>query len=365
MRRARAGFTFVVAVALTAGCGPEPCGGVGVICRVAGTGDAAFDGDGRAADETALYLPSAVRVGPSGRLVIVDYNNHRLRELDDDGQVRTLAGNGEHAPSLPGGPATDSPLENPSDAAFAPNGELLFVSLHDPQLLVVRAGGTLERIAGTGEPGDDGDGGPAAAARFGELAALAIGPDGSVFLADALAHRVRVVRPAGNVEAFAGTGISGGDGDGGPAVAATLIRPEALVVDAAGNVYIADAGGHRVRKVAPDGTITTVVGTGARGFSGDDGPAAAALLDNPLGLALASDGTLYLADAGNHRLRRVAPDGTISTLAGDGSPGLAGDGAAALAARLYGPARLELSPDGASLYLADQRNHVVRVVDLR
>jgi outer membrane protein assembly factor BamB len=344
-----------------AGCG-EPCGAPGDICRVAGTGERAFNGDGHDATDTAFYLPSAVRQGPDGRVYVMDFNNMRLRVVEDDGTMGTFAGSGVHYYAATGGPATESPFENPIDFAFEPSGETLLVSLHDPRVLRIDAGGILRLVAGIGDEGDSGDGGPALSARFTELHGVAAAPDGTIVVADGSANRVRVITPDGTIEAFAGTGESGYAGDGGPATEALLRRPTALAIDAGGAVYIADADNHVVRRVDPDGIITTVAGTGERGSDGDGGPATAARLAVPEGVAVAADGTLYIAEWQGNRVRAVAPDGTITTLAGRGSPGLTGDGGPALEATLDGPARLSLAGD--RLYVADQRNGCARVVYL-
>jgi hypothetical protein len=345
----------------TAGCG-EPCGAPGDICRVAGNGERAFNGDGLDATETAFYLPSAVREGPDGRVHVMDFNNMRLRVVDDDGTMATVAGSGVHYYAATGEPATESPLENPIDFAFAPGGELVLIQLHDPRVLRIDAGGILRLVAGTGEEGDSGDGGPGVAARFTELEGLAVAGDGTIVVADGAADRVRTIAPDGTVRAFAGTGEPGYAGDGGPATEALLRRPTALAIAADGAVYLADADNHVVRRVGPDGVITTVAGTGEPGSDGDGGPATAARLAMPEGVAVAGDGTLYIAEWQGNRIRRVAPDGTISTLAGQGPPGLSGDGGAALDATLDGPARLSLAGD--RLYVADQRNGCARVIYL-
>lgn len=365
--RSLCSFTLAPLLAVAAGCAPAPveegpCGGAGVICHVAGTGEAGFNGDGLTPEATQLYLPSAARLGPDGLLYVMDYNNMRLRCRLEAGVVDTVAGNGVHAIAQPDGSARDSPFENPIDLGFLPDDRLVIVSLHDPRVLRVEHDGTLVSIAGTGEAGDGGDGGPSTEATFQELAALAVAPDGSLFVSDSKANRVRVIRPDGQVYAYAGTGEVGGGGDGGPAVDAQLSSPAGLALDASGNLYVADMFNHRVRRVdAETGVIDTVAGTGARGFAGEGGPALAAELQWPRGVAVAPDGRLYIADTYNHRLRRVESDGTLVTVAGS-ARGHAGDGGPAVEAQLDGPAYLEAT--GELLYVADMQNHVVRVLHL-
>lgn len=361
MPQLRSLVPLLIALTVLAGC-PDPCASPGHICRVAGTGESAFNGEGLPATRTALYLPSAVRMGPGGQLHLMDFNNMRLRVLQRDGRVTTVAGNGEHGTALDGAPALESPLENPIDFVFAPDGTIFLVALHDPRVISVTPEGRISILAGTGEPGDEGDKGPARLARFFELHAIARGPDGSLYVADTGAHRVRVIRPSGVIEAFAGSGFSGYSGDGGPAVSANLHSPEALAVDEAGHVYIADTGNHVVRRVhATTGVIETFAGNGTRGLAADGVPATGGSLSYPVGLTV-SAGSVFISDTGNHRVVRVDATGTLRVLAGTGERGASGDEGPAASAQLYRPAGLCVA-DG-QLYVADQGNQVVRRVQL-
>ncbi|MGH8584547.1 MAG: RHS repeat-associated core domain-containing protein [Gammaproteobacteria bacterium] len=220
---------------------------------------------------------------------------------------------------------------------------------------------TMTTVAGSALGGFSGDGGPATAAALGGLPGLALGPDGSLYIADAGNHRIRRVGPNGIITTVAGTGATGFSGDGGPATAASLSGPFGLALSLDGSLYIADQFHHRIRRVGPDGIITTVAGTGAIGISGDGGPATAAALNSPFGVALGPDGSLYIADGGNNRIRRVGPDGIITTVAGMGFFGFSGDGGPATAAALYLPLGLALGLDG-SLYIADTGNNRIRRV---
>ncbi len=345
---------------------PKPCAGAGTICNVAGTGLAGFDGDGRPATETAFYLPSAARVAADGRVSVMDFNNHRLRRLDKDTVVHTTAGNGVHSVATAGAPATSSGLENPVDFAFAPDGTAVFVSYHDPRVLRVSAAGVIEVVAGTGDLGDAGDGGDALKATFNELVAIAVAPDGAIYVSDDKQQRVRVIRQ-GKVDNFAGTtGVRDYKGDGGPATQAALAIPLGLAVDGKGRVYIADSSNDVIRRVDDKGVIATVAGNGKEGFDGDGGPATKATLFTPHGVAVAADGTMYIADNGNDRVRKVDPGGVITTFAGctigGVTAGSGGDGGPATAAQLHGPNYLHLGPD--ALYIADQLNNRVRLVFL-
>jgi sugar lactone lactonase YvrE len=207
-----------------------------------------------------------------------------------------------------------------------------------------------------------GDGGPAKNASLSTVSGVAVAPDGSVYLTDTGQSRVRKVAPNGTISTIAGNGTSGGAGDGGQATLAQLQTPRGLALGPDGSLFIAEQGGHRVRKVAPDGVISTVAGTGVAGSSGDGGPAAQAMLSGPFGVAVGLDGTLYIADTVNHRIRRVGTDGVITTVAGDGTPGFAGDDGPATLAKLREPRGLTVERDGA-LVLVDTENHRVRRVD--
>jgi NHL repeat-containing protein len=355
-------------VAMATGCGSdttEVCAhqAPGTVCEVAGTGELAFLRDGLPASETAFYLPSEVRRGPDGLLYIMDFNNMRLRRIEANGTVSTIAGDGFHAGATQDVAATDSSLENPIDFDFLPDGRVVFVQYHDPRVLVIDHDGVLRRIAGNPSPGlagNEGDGGPAERGLFLEIAGIAVAPDGTIFVSDDIAHRIRVIRN-GTIDTYAGNGTAGYLGDGGPARAAALNAPSALALDAAGNLYTSDTGNHTVRKIAADGTIATVAGTGERGFSGDGGLATGAALAHPDGVAVTRDGTVYIGDGLNHRVRAVAPDGTIATYAGTGEAGMTGNGGPARAARFGYVSRVQLDTDG-GLLVSDQTNSCIRKI---
>lgn len=350
---------------LLLGCSSPFCSdrSPGELCRIAGTGETGFNRDGLAPSETDFYLPSAIRPGPDGFLYVMDFNNQRLRVIRD-GAVETIVGSGFHALADPSVDALDSPLENPIDFAFAPDGRLVFVSYHDPRVIRLTEEGRLEVLAGTGEVGlrgDEGDLEDPLFAQFIQLDGIAIDGDGLIYVSDSLAHRVRRIEP-GLIRTVAGNGEDTYAGDGGPATEASLHWPTALEFDGDGNLLIADTQNHVVRSLAPDGSITTFAGNGTRGFGGDGGPATEASFDQPNGLAVAGDGTVYIADRGNFRIRCVHPNGIVETIAGNGTEGFEGDGGAAVAAQLGYVARIAL--DGRTLLLADQSNARLRRVDL-
>lgn len=332
----------------------------GTVCAVAGTGALGFNGDGKPPEETDFFLITRARRGPDGLLYLMDFNNWRIRRLGADGLIHTIAGNGVHAGAIPGEKALESPLDNPTDFAFLPDGRLIMVSFEDPRVIVIDHDNILRVIAGNGQFIHGGDGGDPLDASFIELQGIAIGPDGAIYLSDAGANRVRVIRD-GIITTVAGNGDARYYGDGGPATEAALSYPTALAVDDAGNLYIADSLNDVVRRVTPDGIIETVAGTGKRGLSGDGGPATEAKLDQPYGLAVTDDGTLYIADRSNFRIRRVTPDGIIDTIAGT-DEGYSGNGGPAIDAQFGYLARITL--DGDSLLVADQSNGAIRRIYL-
>ncbi|MBZ5727086.1 MAG: hypothetical protein LAP87_19065 [Acidobacteriia bacterium] len=217
------------------------------------------------------------------------------------------------------------------------------------------------RVATVAGSSQLGDGGPAISAQIGAIQGIAVDRGGNLYLADTDHHRVRRIAPDGAIATLAGTGTAGYSGDGGPAAGAQLNLPYGLAADLAGNVYVADLGNNRVRRIGPDGTITTVAGTGVQGSSGDGGPATGAQLLAPRNVAADAAGNLYISEFGGHRVRKVSPDGRIVTVAGTGVAGFRGDGGAAASAQLAFPAGLAVDRNGA-LYIADSQNQRVRKV---
>ena len=264
-----------------------------------------------------------------------------------------------------GVPATSIRLLLPASVVYDAAGNLYLAESSNHLVRKVDLLGMITTVAGTGVQGFDGDGGPATSASLDSPGGLALDTQGDLFLADTHNHRVRRIDAKTHlISTVAGTGVAGFSGDGGAAIAAQLKLPSALACDAAGNLYIADMGNHRIRKLAAgSGILTTVAGTGVQGFSGDGGPGTAAMIDSPTSLAVDAGGNLYLADTHNQRVRRLSlTDGRISTVAGNGSVGRSVDGVAASGAALALPRGLSLDAAG-NLYLADSANHTVRRID--
>ncbi len=227
-----------------------------------------------------------------------------LMKVDPSGAVSTVAGTGVSGSTGNDGPASLA-MVNPTQVAVGPRGELYIDDMNNYR--TIDPDGLIHAFAGSTTPGYAGDDGPAVDALFGEeVVGVAADAAGNVYLGDPGNHRIRKVDPAGIITTIAGTGQPGSDGDDGPATAAAIDEPGSIAVDEAGNVYFSDFRSNTVRRIDPSGIITTVAGTGAAGFSGDCGPAVAAQLNQPGGLAV-HDGLLYILDEGNHRVRVILP----------------------------------------------------------
>ncbi len=335
---------------------------------MAGNGASGFSGDGGPATAASLAGPVGVAVGADGSVYIADFGPNRIRRVGADGIITTVAGNGTIGFSGDGGPATTASLHFPTSVALAPDGSLYFVDSVNLRIRRVGLDGIITTVAGNGTIGSSGDGGPATAASLALPVGVAVGTDGSLYIADTGSGRIRRVGADGIITTVAGNGTYGFSGDGGSATAASLAGPGGVAVSADGSVYFADSGNNRVRRVGPDGIITTVAGNGSGGFSGDGGLATAASLNNPSGIAVGGDGSLYIgvagiANSGNSRIRQIKPDGIITTVTGtDGIlPLFRGDGGPATVASLRGPSGIAVS-DYRGLYIADSANNRIRLV---
>jgi streptogramin lyase len=337
------------------------------ITSVAGNGTFGFSGDGGPATSAQLAGPLGVAVDTDGNLLIADRFNQRIRRVSPAGTIETSGGNGSAGFFGDGGPATSATLARPSDVALDAAGNL-FIADRDNQRVrrVDAVTGAITTVAGNGTFGSDGDGGPATSASIATAFSVAVDAAGNLFISDYQGYRVRRVNAAtGVIDTVAGTGQFGFSGDGGPATSAAISSPARIAFDAAGNLFIPDEFNHRIRRVdGVTGTITTVAGNGIDGFSGDGGPATLASLNLPVAVAVDAAGNLYVADQFNDRIRRVdGVTGTITTVAGNGSRGGAGDGGPATAAELAAPAGVAVDADG-NVYIADQNNQRIRRVDV-
>jgi trimeric autotransporter adhesin len=382
-----------------------------VITTFAGNGVSGFTGNGGPATAASLNSPFGVAVDSAGNLYIADTNNGRIRKVSN-GVISSVVGNGLNNPSPDGTLASAASIGAPTSVALDSANNIYF-ALPDFQKVRKVSNGILSTVAGSGTAGFSGDNGPATAAALNGPNSVVVTPAGDIFIADSSGFRIRKVS-GGTITTVAGTGVAGFSGDGGPAVSAMLrfipsmaldaagslylgdssngrVRkisngiittvagngnygvveeevpavsaflnsPYSVAVDFAGTVYIADTSNSRVRKVE-NGVITTVAGTGSAGFSGDDGPAASAMISRPQGLAVDAAGDVYIADTGTRRIRKVS-NGIITTVAGNGSSGILGDGGPATEASLNFPSGVAVDPDG-NLYIADTSSHRIRKV---
>lgn len=409
-------------------CGPMPAceAAPGLICTVAGTCRSGMGEDGLHAKASALYLPQDMEAGPDGLLYVVDWNNHRIRRIEADGMLETIAGTG-FLGSADASSASTLNFNHPTRVAFSPSGEMVISAWHNSKVLGVDlVDGSVRRIAGTGARGFSGDGGPAIDAVLDLPIEAAFDSKARLLIMDQANQRVRRVELDGTIGTVVGkktwppdgysqfcpshvqdpsenctlcrycrsqedfemfcTGEAadcvppvprGFSGDGGPATEAMLALAfgqstpaGCLEVGPDDEILVCDTGNHRIRRVSPEGVIQTIAGTGPDhfdpdfpgGFAGDGGPATEALLSRPTDLALAPDGTIYIADTDNYCIRRIDPDGIISTVAGTcGKRGFAGDGGPASEAVLDRPYGVALDAEG-NLYVADTHNHRIRKV---
>jgi serine/threonine-protein kinase len=304
-----------------------------------------------------------VKVDGAGNIYAASQTTHQVFKTDPLGATTVIAGTGRAGYSGDGGLATAAQLNGPLDVAIAPDGSIFIADGTNDRIRKVTPNGIITTIAGTAG-GFAGDGGPATAARLNFPVSLALDSSGNLYFTDVNNFRVRKITPAGIISTVAGSGRLSLSGDGGLATAADS-GPGWLALGPDGSIYFTDDGdarfwgNARVRKVAPNGIITTVAGTGADGYTGDGGPATAAQLRGVGGVAVDPGGNIYIADTGNARIRRVDTSGIIRTYAGTGVAGNSGDGGPAVDARLNFPTGLTFDGNG-NLYVADRNNQKVR-----
>ena len=294
----------------------------GGLTVVAGTGTGGFGGDGGPAIRAQLFAPHGLAFDAQGRLLIADTFNHRIRRLGRDGTITTIAGTGVSGYAGDNGPAIAAALNGPQDVAVDGEGRILIADSYNAVVRRIDAAGVIATFAGS-EPGLGGDGGPAAKALINLPTAVCVAADGSVYLSDAANSRIRRVAADGTIETVIGSGGGSGlggagfGGDGGPANKGKAFSAMGLHCGAPASLYVSDSGNNRIR-VVRNGVIETVAGTGSSGFGGDGGRAFAAALNTPQKIVVGPDGTVYIADRGNSRIRMIDPAGMISTIAGDG-----------------------------------------------
>ncbi len=291
-----------------------------IITTVAGTGQRGMRGDGGPATQALIQRPTAVALDSKGILYIADEQNHRVRMVTPEGIITTVVGTGRTEAQDRDLPADKTNLSNAYGIATDLDDNLYVLSRDHGKILRVGADGIARRIAGTGVSGFSGDGGPALKAQINFSNHVVADAHGNLFIADTGNHRVRKISTDGIITTVAGTGTRGYSGDGGPAVEAKLAVPSAIAIDADGIVYIADFLNHRIRKLSTDGTITTIAGTGTAGYNGDGRLAIESQIGEPCGVAVDRQGYVYIGDQVNLRVRVVTPSGIMHTVAGNRTP---------------------------------------------
>jgi sugar lactone lactonase YvrE len=331
----------------------------GTITAVAGTGTPGFTGDGGPAISAELAGPIGVSVDSAGDLYISDTANSRVREVDTAGTITTIAGGATSGFSGDGGPAANALLYYPRGIAVDERSNVYIADSVNRRIRRIDASSTITTVAGDGNKGA-GDGGAATATRV-SPSSVGLDSHGNVFVADTLSERVVRIDAQGILTTVAGSGTGGYAGDNGPAIEAQLDTPSDLVIDGADNIFIADTDNHRIRRVDANGNITTIAGNGTPAFLGEGSPAIDAELSRPSGLALGSDGSVYIADTGNSRVRQIDPMGLIHTVAGNGATGYVGDGVAATTTALFDAIGVAVDP-GNNVVIADTNDNRIRLV---
>ena len=330
-----------------------------VVHVVAGNGIRGYTGDGGPATSASLADPSAVAVDSTGTLYIGDSSNRRIRRVGADGNITTYSGTGSPIFGGDGGPASSASFGAVGCMAFDSANSLYFCDTDNSRIRKISAAGIVTTVAGNGRPASSGDGGPATSAAILNPYGIVIDPNGQFFIGEGAS--VRRVAVDGTISTFAGNGTPGFGGDGGPATSAMIAFPRGLAKDSTGNLFVADVGNHRIRKIDTTGIITTVAGNGNNDFTGDGGLPQSAALSFPWDVAIDSRGTLLILDQGNARIRAAVLGTSITTIAGNGLFRSTPDGTPASQAYLFQPAGVAVDNSG-NTYIADTNADVIRRV---
>jgi len=333
----------------------------GIITTVAGNGTNGYSGDGGPATNAELYYPFGVAVDSAGNLLIADTQNSCIRKVGTNGIITTVAGNGTNGYSGDGGAATNAELNYPRAVQFDNFGNIFFADENNQRIRKIGTNGIITTVAGNGTNGYSGDGGVATNASLNLPRGCTLDGYGNLFIGDTGNNRVRKVGTNGIISTVAGNGIAAYLGDGGAATNASLNFPYFMTFDPYGNLLIADAHNNCIRKVGTNGIITTVAGNGTNGYAGDGGAATNAELNTPYGLTVDAFDNLYIGDYTNQVIRKLATNGIITTVAGNGTNGYSGDGGAATNAELDFPTGVAADATG-NLFIGDEFNQRVRKV---
>lgn len=335
----------------------------GVITTIAGTGSAGFGGDGGSAAQAQFYRPTGIAIAANGTIYVADQVNNRVRKISGSGIITTVAGTGEYGYTGDGGPATSAQLAYPTGLALTASGDLLVTDSGNNRIRKIGINGLISTVVGNGMYGFGGDGDPATSASLRSPTGVVVDASGSIYVADTFNSRIRRIDAGGTISTVAGNGVSSSSGDGGQATSAALLAPQFLTFDAAGRLYITQADG-RIRRVEVNGIISTIAGTGVADFGGDGGPATQTALNNPAGIVINATGEIYIADRENYRIRKISTAGIISTVAG----GYTGNGGPATNSYLRSsefnesPTNVSVDDRG-NLYVTDRYMNQIRTVN--
>lgn len=331
----------------------------GTIYTIVGNGKTGFAGNGGPAVDAVLNNPAQISLSSTGELYIADSANNVVRVVSTNGYITNFAGNNIAGYTGDNGPATNASLNTPVGVFAAPNGNVYISDSWNNVVRVVSTNGIINTFAGNGTDGYYGDGGLATKAMLGDPIGIFVTSTGEVYIAEAENNVIRMVFTNNIIATIAGNGVWGYSGDGGLASSATLTFPSDVYVTSDGKIYITDTGNNVVRLISNGGIIATFAGTGATGYSGDNGPAIKATFNTPTGVTVSSNGNVYIADSSNNVIRIVYTNGTIATYAGNGAAGFSGDGGPSISASLNSPYFVSVSPTD-ELYISDNGNERIR-----
>ncbi len=338
-----------------------------IIRTVAGSGTTGFYGDGGPATSARFYNPTGIAIDKLGNIYTADWGNNRIRMVNTSSVINTVAGSSTSGYSGDGAAATSAGLYYPCGVAVDTAGNIYIADYYNNRVRKVTAStGKISTIAGTNYPGYSGDGGAATSAQLNNPFNVTVDAQNNVYIADKNNNCIRKITAlTGIITTVAGTGIVGYTGDGAAATSATLNGPNGITVDAAGNLYISDTFNHCIRKVsASTGFISTIAGDGASGFAGDGLMATSSKLYLPNGTVVDALGNVYISDTYNNRIRKItASSGIINTIVGDGTAAFSGDGSAASSAQVNKPFSLALDASG-NLFFSDYGNYRIRKIAL-
>ncbi|PQJ09723.1 hypothetical protein CJD36_017490 [Flavipsychrobacter stenotrophus] len=329
----------------------------GTISTFAGSGTMGYGGDGGPATAASLSIVTGMCIDAAGNIYLADAGNNRVRKITPAALITTVAGNGTAGYAGDGASAVLANLTSPSDVAIDISGNLYIADRDNHCIRKVNAGGIISTVAGLGSPGFTGDGSAATLGRLNLPTGIAVDAAGNLYIADQMNGRIRQVNTSGDFSTIAGTGVTGYNGDGVAATVADLHQPAKVSVDGSGNVYISDFANNRIRIVDPSATINTLAGNGTAGFSGDGAAATGAMINHPAGLYPDGSGRLYFADADNNRIRMIDGTGIINTIAGVDR--YLGDGGPATSADLLTPSYMCIDKAG-NLYFSEPNGYRVR-----